>query len=63
MTDFASLSNLEMLDMSGNSLSGIIPSSKTLLSHLKSLSLAENNFTGSLQNQGRYVMICLFHMH
>ena len=62
MTDFASLSNLEMLDLSSNSLSGIIPLSIRLMPHLKSLSLAGNHFNGSLQNQGTYVMICLFHI-
>ena len=61
MTDFASLSNLELLDLSANSFSGIILS-KRLLPHLKSLSLAGNNLNGSLQNQGTYTMICLFHI-
>ena len=62
MTDFASLSNLEILDLSANSFSEIILSSKRLLPHLKSLSLAGNNLNGSLQNQGTYTMICLFHI-
>ncbi|KAL6334249.1 hypothetical protein AAG906_013211 [Vitis piasezkii] len=39
--DFASLSNLEILDLSSNSLSGIIPSSIRLMSHLKFLSWPE----------------------
>ncbi|RVW35916.1 Receptor-like protein 12 [Vitis vinifera] len=41
-----------MLDLSSNSLSGIIPSSIRLMPHLKSLSLAGNHLNGSLQNQG-----------
>ncbi|KAL6334202.1 hypothetical protein AAG906_006791 [Vitis piasezkii] len=49
--DFASLSNLEILDLSSNSFTGIISSSIRLMSHLKSLSLARNDLNGSLQNQ------------
>ena len=61
LTDFASLNNLEILDLSGNFFNGIVSSSIRLKSSLKSLSLAENRLNGSFQYQGTYVMLSLFH--
>ena len=60
LIDFASLSNLEVLDLSYNSFSGIVPSSIRLMSSLKSLSLAGNYLNGSLPNQSTYIEITGF---
>ncbi|CBI38976.3 unnamed protein product, partial [Vitis vinifera] len=52
LIEFASLNNLEILDLSYNFLNGILPSSIRLMSSLKFLSLARNGLNSSLQDQG-----------
>ena len=60
LIEFASLNNLEILDLSYNFLKGILPSSIRLMSSLKFLSLARNGLNSSLQDQGTYVMLSCF---
>ncbi|KAM4102304.1 hypothetical protein ACB094_05G214300 [Castanea mollissima] len=49
---FAALDALELLDMSYNEITGIVPPSIGALSSLKSLVLQKNELNGSLPNQG-----------
>ncbi|KAM4113365.1 hypothetical protein ACJW30_05G215500 [Castanea mollissima] len=50
--DFAALDALDLLDMSHNEITGIVPPSIGALSSLKSLVLQKNELNGSLPNQG-----------
>ena len=54
--DFAALDILELLDMSDNGLTGIVPPSIGALSSLKSLVLDGNELNGSLPTQGMYLI-------
>ena len=54
--DFAALDALELLDLSYNELTGIVPPSIGALSSLKSLVLEGNKLNGSLPTQGMYLI-------
>ena len=54
--DFTALDALELLDLSNNELTGIVPPSIGALSSLKSLVLEGNELNGSLPTQGMYLI-------
>ena len=54
--EFAALDALELLNMSYNGLTGIVPPSIGALSSLKSLVLQGNKLNGSLPTQGMYLI-------
>lgn len=60
--DLEAFSNLEILNLRLNSLTGSVPSSIRALSSLKVLSLSNNRLNSSLSIQGRCYCVCRFYL-